>query len=154
MSTKATKEKAPAFSLPADDGSTVSLADFAGKRVVLYFYPKDNTPGCTRESCAFNENLTAIRARGAVVLGVSRDSVKSHVGFKAKYSLGFPLLSDTDTAVHKAYGAWGTKTMYGKTSEGALRTTVIIDEAGYIVKRFPSVKVDGHVEKVIEALDM
>jgi len=144
---------APAFSLPSDEGKTVSLSDFKGKRVVLYFYPKDNTPGCTRESCAFQDNLATIAKRGAVVLGVSRDSVKSHAGFKAKYGFGFPLLADTDAAVHRAYGAWGTKSMYGKTIEGALRTTVIIDENGAIAKRFDGVKVDGHVDAVVAALD-
>jgi peroxiredoxin Q/BCP len=146
-------EVAPAFSLPADDGSTISLADFAGKRVVLYFYPKDNTPGCTREACDFRDNLDKVRAKGAVVLGVSRDSARSHAGFKTKYDLNFPLLVDSDAAVHRAYGAWGTKSMYGKTIEGALRTTVIIDSKGRIARRFPSVKVDGHAEAVLAALD-
>ena len=145
-------EKAPDFKLQADDGSTVSLADLAGKRVVLYFYPKDNTPGCTREACAFQENLAAIRKAGAVVLGVSRDSAKTHAGFKSKYGLAFPLLSDPDAAVHKAYGAWGTKKSYGREMTGALRATVIIDGSGRIVKRFPSVKVDGHAKQVLDAL--
>jgi thioredoxin-dependent peroxiredoxin len=146
-------EKAPPFSLTTDDGKTVSLADFAGKRVVLYFYPKDDTPGCTRQACAFQDNLGAVESRGAVVLGVSRDSLKSHEKFKTKYNLRFPLLSDPDGAVHRAYGAWGMKTLYGKTSEGVIRTTVIIDENGNIAKRFPSVKVDGHAERVLAALD-
>jgi thioredoxin-dependent peroxiredoxin len=145
-------EKAPDFKLTADDGSTVSLADFAGKSVVLYFYPKDNTPGCTREACAFQENLDAIRQKGAVVLGVSRDSAKTHAGFKTKYNLAFPLLSDPDASVHKAYGAWGTKTMYGRETTGALRSTVIIDPKGRIAKRFPNVKVDGHANAVLTAL--
>ena len=144
---------APNFKLAADDGSTVSLADLAGKSVVLFFYPKDNTPGCTREACAFQESFEAIRKKGAVVLGVSRDSTKSHVGFKAKFGLGFPLLSDPDAAVHKAYGAWGTKTSYGREITGAIRSTVIIDPSGRIAKRFPSVKVDGHAEQVLDALD-
>ena len=145
-------ERAPDFKLQADDGSTVSLADLAGKRVVLYFYPKDNTPGCTREACAFQENLAAIRKAGAVVLGVSRDSAKTHAGFKSNYGLAFPLLSDPDAAVHKAYGAWGTKKSYGREMTGALRATVIIDGSGRIVKRFPSVKVDGHAKQVLDAL--
>lgn len=145
-------ERAPDFKLQADDGSTVSLADLAGKRIVLYFYPKDNTPGCTREACAFQENLAAIRKAGAVVLGVSRDSAKTHAGFKSKYGLAFPLLSDPDAAVHKAYGAWGTKKSYGREMTGALRATVIIDGSGRIVKRFPSVKVDGHAKQVLDAL--
>ncbi|TKD01388.1 thioredoxin-dependent thiol peroxidase [Polyangium fumosum] len=145
-------EAAPAFSLLSDAGTTVSLSDFAGKRVVLYFYPKDDTPGCTREACAFQDNLATLQGKGAVVLGVSRDSVNSHVKFKAKYSLGFPLLADTDGAVHRAYGAWGTKTNYGRTFEGALRTTVIIDAQGRIAKRFANVKVDGHADQVLAAL--
>ncbi len=142
-----------AFSLAADDGSTVKLDDFAGKRVVLYFYPKDDTPGCTRQACAFRDNIDAIRERGAVVLGVSRDSQRAHSNFKSKYNLNFPLLIDADAAVHRAYGAWGTKSNYGRTFEGALRTTVIIDEQGRIAKRFPNVKVDGHADAVLEALD-
>ncbi|MDC3960653.1 thioredoxin-dependent thiol peroxidase [Polyangium jinanense] len=145
-------EAAPTFSLLSDAGTTVSLSDFAGKRVVLYFYPKDDTPGCTREACAFQDNLATLKKKGAVVLGVSRDGVNSHVKFKAKYNLGFPLLADTDGAVHRAYGAWGTKTNYGRTFEGALRTTVIIDEQGRIAKRFANVKVDGHADQVLAAL--
>jgi peroxiredoxin Q/BCP len=147
------RPQAPDFKLAADDGSTVSLADLTGKSVVLFFYPKDNTPGCTREACAFQENLAAIRKKGAVILGVSRDSTKSHVGFKSKFGLAFPLLSDPDAAVHKAYGAWGTKTSYGRETTGAIRSTVIIDPNGRIAKRFPSVKVDGHVKQVLDALD-
>jgi thioredoxin-dependent peroxiredoxin len=146
-------EAAPPFTLPADDGKTVSLADFAGKKVVLYFYPKDDTPGCTRQACAFQDNLARVQSRGAVVLGVSRDGAKSHEKFKTKYKLAFPLLSDPDASVHRAYGAWGMKTNYGKTTEGVLRTTVIIDEKGRIAKRFPNVKVDGHADKVLEALE-
>ena len=150
-----TSDVTPAFgfSLTADDGSTVKLSDFAGKRVVLYFYPKDDTPGCTRQACAFRDNIDAIRERGAVVLGVSRDSQRAHTNFKNKYDLNFPLLVDPDASVHKAYGAWGLKTNYGKTSEGVLRTTVIIDEEGRIARRFPNVKVDGHADAVLAALD-
>jgi peroxiredoxin Q/BCP len=147
------RAQAPDFKLIADDGSTVSLADLAGKSVVLFFYPKDNTPGCTREACAFQENLDAIREKGAVILGVSRDSTKSHVGFKSKFGLAFPLLSDPDAAVHKAYGAWGTKTSYGRETTGAIRSTVIIDKSGRIAKRFPTVKVDGHAQQVLDALN-
>jgi peroxiredoxin Q/BCP len=143
---------APAFSLVADDGRTVSLASLRGKKVVLYFYPKDDTPGCTRESCAFNESLAALADKGATVLGVSRDGTASHVRFKQKYGLAFPLLSDPDASVHKAYGAWGTKTLYGKTSEGVIRTTVVIDAAGKVAKIFGNVKVDGHAEKVLASL--
>jgi thioredoxin-dependent peroxiredoxin len=146
-------QPAPAFSITADDGKTISLSDFAGKRVVLYFYPKDNTPGCTREACSFQENLLALKKKNTVVIGVSRDSAKSHAGFKTKYNLSFPLLVDTDAALHRAYGAWGTKTMYGKTIEGALRTTVIIDNKGNIGAIFNNVKVDGHTAAVLAALD-
>lgn len=145
-------DEAPAFRLDSDTGHPVSLSDFAGKYVVLYFYPKDNTPGCTRESCAFQEALSAIVQKGAAVIGVSRDSVKSHMGFKAKYNLAFPLLSDPDASVHKAYGAWGTKTSYGKETTGVLRSTFIIDKNGRIARRFMNVKVDGHAEKVLAAL--
>jgi peroxiredoxin Q/BCP len=145
--------KAPDFKLPTDDGRTVSLADFAGKNVVLYFYPKDNTPGCTREACSFQENLGALEERGAVVLGVSRDSPKTHAGFKTKYGLAFPLLADQDGSVHKAYGAWGKKVMYGKEMIGAIRSTVLIDKTGRIAKVYPSVKVDGHAADVLAALD-
>ncbi len=143
---------APAFSLPADDGATVSLAKLRGKRVVLYFYPKDDTPGCTRESCDFQANLGALSKSGAVVLGVSRDGAAAHQRFRAKYGLTFPLLTDADRAVHEAYGAWGTKNMYGKKVEGVIRTTVLIDEAGNVARVFSPVKVDGHAAAVLAAL--
>jgi len=146
-------EAAPAFSLDSDAGKKVSLADLKGKKVVLYFYPKDDTPGCTRQACAFQDNLARVQSHGALVLGVSRDSLTSHEKFKTKYNLGFPLLSDPDGSVHRAYGAWGTKKNYGKTMEGVIRTTVIIDEKGNIARRFPNVKVDGHADKVIRALE-
>lgn len=147
------REKAPDFSLDADDGKKVSLKDFAGKNIVLYFYPKDNTPGCTRQACVFQAEIAAIAAKGALVVGVSRDSVKSHLGFRAKYSLTFPLLSDPDAQVHKAYGAWGTKKSYGKETTGVLRSTILIDKNGHIAKRFMNVKVDGHAEAVLKALN-
>jgi thioredoxin-dependent peroxiredoxin len=143
---------APDFELLADDGSRVKLRDFAGKKLVLYFYPKDNTPGCTREACAFQEELAGLLKSGTAVVGVSRDSVATHGGFKKKYGLKFPLLSDPDAAVHRAYGAFGKKVLYGKEMEGALRTTVVIDGKGNVARVFPSVKVDGHVEKVKAAL--
>lgn len=145
--------KAPDFQLPDHTGKTVSLSQLAGKNVVLYFYPKDNTPGCTREACSFQENLGALEERGAVVLGVSRDSPKTHAGFKTKYGLAFPLLADQDGSVHKAYGAWGKKVMYGKEMIGAIRSTVLIDKNGRIAKVYPSVKVDGHTADVLAALD-
>jgi peroxiredoxin Q/BCP len=143
---------APDFTLPADGGGEVSLSDYRGKKVVLYFYPKDNTSGCTTEACGFRDDYSQLLAAGAAVLGVSPDSVKSHVGFKTKYSLPFALLSDPDHEVAEAYGAWGEKKMYGKTYEGILRSTFLIDEEGRIVKVFPKVKPAGHSQEVLEAL--
>ncbi len=145
-------DKAPAFDLQSDAGKAVKLADFAGKTLVLYFYPRDSTPGCTREAVAFSEAAASIAAAGAAVIGVSRDSVKSHGSFRDKYSLRIPLLSDPDLAVHKAYGAWGEKTMYGKKVEGVLRSTFVIGPDGFLTRVFPSVKVDGHAEQVLAAL--
>jgi peroxiredoxin Q/BCP len=145
-------DKAPKFELESDSGAKVSLGDFAGKHLVLYFYPKDNTPGCTREAQAFTEAVAKIRRMGAEVVGVSKDSIKSHCSFRDKYALKFPLLSDPELKLHKAFGAWGEKTMYGKKVEGTLRSTFIIGPDGKVAKVFPSVKVDGHVDAVIEAL--
>jgi len=145
-------KKAPAFTLASSEGDKVSLADFKGKKVILYFYPKDDTPGCTREAEGFRSALPKIKKKNAVVLGVSRDSVESHCKFIDKYDLNFPLLSDPDGKVLRAYGAWGEKNMYGKKTEGVLRTTVIIDGEGKVEKVFPRVKVDGHVDKVLAAL--
>jgi peroxiredoxin Q/BCP len=145
-------KKAPAFKLESSEGDTVSLDDFKGKTVVLYFYPKDDTPGCTREAQGFRDALPQLKKKGAVVLGVSRDSVKSHCSFRDKYDLNFPLLSDPDGKVLRAYGAWGEKNMYGKVTEGVIRTTVVIGPDGKVTKVFPRVKVDGHVDKVLAAL--
>ncbi len=144
--------KAPAFRLASSEGGHVSLADFKGKTVVLYFYPKDDTPGCTREACDFRDSQAALRQKGVVVLGVSADSIESHGKFKKKHKLNFPLLSDPDKAVAKAYGAWGEKTLYGRKSIGMIRSTFVIDGAGVVRKVFPKVKVDGHAEKVLEAV--
>lgn len=144
---------APNFSLEGDDGEKVSLRDFRGKRVVLYFYPRDDTPGCTREACGFRDSMASLYARGAVVIGVSRDGRDKHLQFKEKYGLTFRLLSDPDHAVHEKYGAWGEKVLYGKTREGVIRSTVLIDETGRIVKHWPRVKPDGHAEQVLEALE-
>jgi peroxiredoxin Q/BCP len=143
---------APEFTLPADDGREVSLADYRGRKVVLYFYPKDDTPGCTTEACGFRDDHGAILAAGAAVLGVSPDPVKSHVKFKVKFSLPFALLSDPDHRVAEMYGAWGEKKMYGKEYEGILRTTYIIDEKGTITHVFPNVKVSEHSGEVLAAL--
>jgi thioredoxin-dependent peroxiredoxin len=141
-------QPAPAFQLNADDGKSYSLQDFAGKYLILFFYPKDNTPGCTREACSFQENYAALKKAGAHVVGISRDSLKSHGNFKTKFGLTYPLLSDPDTTIHRAYGAWGMKKLYGKESEGVLRTTAIIDPQGNLVHLISPVKVDGHVEQV------
>ncbi len=143
---------APDFALVADDGRTVSLKDFRGKKVVLYFYPKDDTPGCTVEACGFRDALPDVSSAGAVVLGVSRDDADSHVAFKRKYGLNFPLLSDPDTKVHRAYGAWGKKVLYGKETEGVIRSTVLIDETGRVAKHWPRVKAEGHAAEVLAAL--
>ncbi|HET8935588.1 MAG TPA: thioredoxin-dependent thiol peroxidase [Polyangiales bacterium] len=145
-------KKAPAFKLESSDGGSVSLSDFRGKNVVLYFYPKDNTPGCTVEAQDFHKALPKLNKLNAVVLGVSRDSIASHCKFRDKFELGFQLLSDPDNQVIAAYGAWGEKTLYGKKSLGVIRTTVVIDEAGKVKKVFPKVKVAGHVDAVLEAL--
>jgi thioredoxin-dependent peroxiredoxin len=144
--------KAPAFSLPSDDGGTVALEDLKGKKVVLYFYPKDDTSGCTAEACEFRDSWAAVKKKGAVVLGVSPDGVKSHGKFREKYDLPFPLLADEDHAVAEAYGAWGEKSMYGRKYFGILRTTFVIDEAGRVAKVFEKVKPKGHAAEVLAAL--
>ena len=145
-------DKSPSFSLASDDGKSVSSGDFKGKTFVIYFYPKDSTPGCTREAIAFTEQKAAFDALGVTVLGVSKDSGTSHKSFREKFSLRIPLLSDADLAVHKAFGAFGEKVMYGKKVSGVIRSTFIVDGTGTITKVFPAVKVDGHADKVLEAL--
>jgi thioredoxin-dependent peroxiredoxin len=145
-------DKAPAFKLPSVEGGDVSLKDFAGRTVVLYFYPKDDTPGCTREACAFRDSQAALKKAGAVVLGVSPDSVESHQKFRSKYKLNFPLLADDDKTVAKKYGAFGEKVMYGKKVVGMIRSTFVIDGKGVVRKVFPRVKVDGHADKVLEVV--
>lgn len=145
-------DKAPAFELESDAGSKIRLSDFKGKKLVIYFYPRDNTPGCTREAIGFSEAVDKIAAAGATVLGVSKDSVKSHSGFRDKHGLKIRLLSDPDLSLHKAFGAYGEKTMYGKKVEGTIRSTFVIGADGVITKAFPNVKVDGHVDQVLAAL--
>ena len=142
--------KAPAFSLPADDGTTVSLDSLKGRVVVLYFYPRDNTSGCTVEACEFRDNYAGVKKAGAVVLGVSPDPVKSHAKFNAKLGLPFRLLADEDHAVAEKYGAWGEKSMYGRKYMGILRTTFVIDGGGRIAKVFQKVKPKGHGAEVLE----
>lgn len=145
-------KKAPDFTLPADDGTKVKLSQFKGKPVVLYFYPRDNTPGCTREACAFRDRQAELKKQGAVVLGVSTDDVASHQKFRDKFELNFPLLADTEHKVAEKYGAWREKNMYGKKSWGIQRSTFLIDADGKIRKVWKSVKVDGHDEQVLAAL--
>ena len=146
-------QKAPDFMVSNDAGEKTKLSELKGKKVVLYFYPKDDTPGCTVEACAFRDGITEIKKRGAVVLGVSADSVESHKKFKNKFDLNFPLLADTDKKIIEAYGVWKEKSMYGKKYMGIERTTFIIDEQGKISHIFPKVKVQEHYDEVIDALE-
>lgn len=145
--------KAPAFSLPNQNGKTVSLGDFAGQRLVLYFYPRDNTPGCTTEALAFRDAAPRLKKLKTTVLGVSKDSAESHCKFIAKQELNFDLLTDKDGKMLEAYGAWGEKVLYGKKSLGIIRSTVVIDEKGVVRRVFPKVRVAGHVDAVIESLE-
>jgi peroxiredoxin Q/BCP len=144
--------KAPDFTLNDQHGNAVSLSDFAGKKVVLYFYPKDNTPGCTRQACAFAESYEAFKAQDVVVIGVSKDSVASHVKFAQKYDLPFILLSDPELKAIEPYGVWQEKKMCGKTSMGVVRTTFIIDENGMIAHVMPKVKPDTNAADVLALL--
>jgi peroxiredoxin Q/BCP len=144
--------KAPAFTALADDGKKVKLSDFKGRPVVLYFYPKDDTPGCTKEACAFRDRIAELKSLGAVVLGVSCDDIKSHGKFRDKYQLNFPLLEDEEHKIAELYGAWREKNMYGKKSMGIQRSTYLIDSQGKIAKVWKRVSVDGHDEQVLEAL--
>jgi peroxiredoxin Q/BCP len=145
-------KKAPAFTLESSEGSKVKLADYAGSVVVLYFYPRDNTPGCTVEAEGFRDAAPMLSKLGAVVLGVSKDSIASHCKFRDKYKLNFPLLTDADGKVMEAYGAWGDKVMYGKKMKGIIRSTVLIDKEGKVARYWPKVSVKGHVEEVVEAV--
>lgn len=145
-------QPAPPFRLESDDGQTYALADLAGRRIVLYFYPRDSTPGCTTEACDFRDRADAIAERGALVLGVSGDSLASHARFRAKQGLNFPLLSDPGNAVARAYGAYGPKTMYGKQTLGVIRSTFVIGADGRIEAIYAPVKVKGHAEAVLAAL--
>ncbi len=145
-------KKAPDFTLPADDGTKVKLSSLRGSPVVLYFYPRDNTPGCTREACAFRDQKSRLTRLGARLLGVSTDTVESHVKFRDKFKLNFPLLADTQHKVSEKYGAWREKTRFGKKSMGIQRSTFVIDAGGVVQKVWKSVKVDGHDERVIEAI--
>lgn len=145
--------RAPMFTLPDQNGINHSLADYAGKRVILYFYPKDNTAGCTAQACGFAELYPHFREKGAVILGVSKDSVASHKRFEEKYGLPFTLLSDPELSVIKAYGVWQEKKLYGKVSMGVVRTTYLIDEQGMIVKALGKVKAAENPAQMLKALE-
>jgi peroxiredoxin Q/BCP len=146
-------DQAPAFTLPDQDGNPVSLDDFKGTRVLVYFYPADDTPGCTKEACQFNDNLAAFRSAGVPVIGISPDDAASHVRFRNKYGLAFPLLTDADHTVMDAFGAWGEKTRYGRTSLGVLRSTFLLDEQGRVQRAWHNVKADGHAAAVLKELE-
>ncbi len=145
--------KAPDFSLPDQDGNIHTLSEYSGRKVILYFYPKDNTPGCTRQACGFSELYPQFTEKGAVVLGVSRDSVASHKKFQEKYNLGFTLLSDPELKAIQAYEVWQEKKNYGKVSMGVVRTTYLIDEKGMIAKIFKNVKAAENPAQMLEQLD-
>ncbi len=145
-------DAAPDFSAETDDGRRVSLADFRGRKLVLYFYPKDDTPGCTKEACAFRDGIARIRESGAEVLGVSADDVDSHRAFREKYQLNFPLLSDASKKIVQDYGVWKEKNMYGRTFMGIDRTTFLINEQGTIRRIFPKVNVEIHYDEILSAL--
>ena len=144
--------QAPAFTLTDKDGKVVSLSDFLGKKVVLYFYPKDNTPGCTRQACAFAAAYSEFEKKNAVVIGISKDSVSSHEKFAKKFNLPFILLSDPELQAIQSYGVWQEKKLYGKTSMGVVRTAFLIDEHGKIMKVMPKVKPDTNAAEVLEIL--
>ena len=145
--------KAPEFTLPDKDGNPVSLSDFLGKKVVLYFYPKDNTPGCTKQACAFAASYEGFKAKNVAVIGVSKDSVASHQKFAAKYDLPFLLLSDPELQAIQAYGVWQEKKLYGKVSMGVVRSTYRIDEQGVIARVMPKVKPDTNAADILAALE-
>jgi peroxiredoxin Q/BCP len=144
-------DKAPAFQTTDQDGERVSLSDFKGRKVVLYFYPKDDTPGCTKEACSFRDGWSKFRKKKIAVLGVSADDEKSHKKFAEKFSLPFPLLADTDKKIVKDYGVWGEKSLYGRKFMGINRVTYLIDESGRIAAVWPKVKPDGHADELLAA---
>ena len=144
--------QAPSFSLPDQNGQTHTLEEYRGQKVVLYFYPKDNTPGCTKQACAFGELYPQFREKGAVVLGVSKDSVASHKKFAEKYGLPFPMLSDEGLEAIRAYDVWQEKNMYGKKTMGVVRTTYLIDESGVIVRAFGKVKAAENPQQMLDML--
>jgi thioredoxin-dependent peroxiredoxin len=145
-------DQAPPFTLPDQDGKPVSLEDFKGQKVLVYFYPADDTPGCTKEACQFNDNLQAFQAAKVPVVGISPDDTASHQRFRSRYGLRFTLLSDPDHAVADRYGAWGERTRYGQTFVGMLRSTFLIDERGNVERAWYNVKADGHAGRVLEEI--
>ena len=145
-------DKAPDITLPDDTGKVLSLADFKGKKKVVYCYPKDDTPGCTKEACGFRDDYDAILAKGAVVLGISPDSAESHAKFKKKFDLPFYLLADEERKVIQGFGAWGEKKSYGKTSMGLIRSTFVLDENNVVMKAYPTVKPETHAKEILEIL--
>jgi len=152
MAKLAAGDRAPAFSVSDQDGTKVSLKDFAGRPVVVYFYPADDTPGCTKEACQFNDNLHAFSLAGVTVVGISPDDAAKHTKFRSKYGLRFPLLTDADHAVMERYGAWGEKTLYGKKTVGVIRSTFLVGPDGKIQRAWYNVRADGHAEKVLAEL--
>ncbi len=152
MGKLAAGDEAPVFALEDEAGKTVSLSDYAGKRVVVYFYPRDDTPGCTKEACQFSDLFEEFRKAGVDVVGISPDDASSHRRFREKHGLTIKLLSDPGHEVMEAYGAWGEKTLYGKKSVGVIRTTVLVGEQGQVERAWYHVKADGHAGKVLEAL--
>ena len=145
-------DRAPDFFLPASDGKTYSLKDLKGKKIVLYFYPEDDTPTCTKQACAFRDEYSGIKKKGAVVIGASPNNTLSHEKFSKKYRLPFPLVSDEDKSTMKAYGVWKKKQLFGIKYIGVVRTTFVINEEGIITHIFPKVRIKGHVEKILQAL--
>ena len=153
MAKLAAGDRAPAFTLPDQDDTKVSLSGFAGTPLVVYFYPADDTPGCTKEACQFNDNLKTFEKAGVAVLGISPDKAEKHVKFRTKYKLKFPLLTDSDKKVMEKYGAWGEKTMYGKKTVGTIRSTFLVGPNGKIQRAWYNVRADGHAAKVLEEVD-
>ena len=154
MATLSTGDTAPAFSLPDKDGTTVSLSDFAGKKVIVYFYPAASTPGCTTQACDFRDNMASLQAEGYEVVGVSKDALPALQKFAEEEHLGFPLLSDPDLEVHNAYGAYGEKSMYGKKVMGVIRSTFVVDESGKLEHALYNVKATGHVASLRKKLGL
>lgn len=147
-------DKAPEFEGIDQNGNIIKLSDFSGQKLILFFYPKDNTPGCTAEACNLRDNYMVLQQSGFKIIGISADSVKSHQNFAAKYNLPFPLIADTEKKILKSYGAWGTKKMYGKESEGTLRTTFVIDEDGKIMHIFRKVDTKNHAEQILKEINL